>query len=95
MTLYTFLPRVLHCFYDAKRQHLSTIKTDSDLSYTTKQQQTYCRKQFNGSGRRQLAHGTTDEKRPSKVPRDCKYIHRKASRKTHSTNGMNIESCVT
>ena len=52
-------------------------------------------KTVNGSGRRQLAHGTTDEKRPSKVPRDHKYMHRKAIRKTHSTNGVNIESRVT
>ena len=43
-------------------------------------------KTVNGSGRRQLAHGTTDEKRSREVPRDRKYIHRKASRKTHSTN---------
>ena len=50
---------------------------------------------INGSGRRQLAHGTTDEKSSSKVPRDRKYMHRKASRKTHSTNGLNIESRVT
>jgi len=42
-----------------------------------------------------LAHGTTDEKSASKVPRGRKYMHRKASRKTHSTNGMNIESRVT
>jgi len=41
------------------------------------------------------AHGTTDEKRASKVPRGRKYMHRKASRKTHSTNGLNIESGVT
>jgi len=27
-----------------------------------------------GSGRRQLAHGTTDEKNPSTVPRDRKYM---------------------
>jgi len=33
-------------FYDAKRQHLSTIKTDSDLSFATKQQETYRRKQL-------------------------------------------------
>ena len=52
-------------------------------------------KTVNGSGRRQLAHGTTDEKRSSKVPRDRKYMHRKARRKTHSTNGVNIESRVT
>jgi len=42
-----------------------------------------------------LARGTTDEKRASKVPRGRKYMHRKASSKTHSTNGVNIESCVT
>ena len=42
-----------------------------------------------------LAHGTTDEKSSSKVPRDRKYMHRKASRKTHSTNGVNFESRVT
>ena len=52
-------------------------------------------KTVNGSGRRQLAHGTTDEKRSSKVPRYRKYMHRKASRKTHSKNGVNIESRVT
>ena len=33
-------------FYDAKRQHLSTIKTDGDLSFTIIQQQTYRRKQL-------------------------------------------------
>ena len=33
-------------FYDAKRQHLSTIKTDGDLSFTITQQQTYRRKQL-------------------------------------------------
>ena len=33
-------------FYDAKRQHLSTIKTDSDLSFTIIQPQTYRRKQL-------------------------------------------------
>jgi len=48
-------------------------------------------KTINGSARRQLAHGTTDEKRSSKVPRGHKYMHRKASRKTHSTNGVNID----
>jgi len=50
-------------------------------------------KTVDGSVRRQLAHGTTDEKRASKVPRGRKSMHRKASRKTHSTNGVNIESC--
>ena len=34
------------------------------------------------------------KKRSRKVPRDRKYMHRKASRKTHSTNGVNIESRV-
>jgi len=33
-------------FNDAKRQHLSTINTNSDLSFTTIQQQTYRRKQL-------------------------------------------------
>jgi len=33
-------------FYDAKRQHLSTINTNSDLSFTTIQQQSYRRKQL-------------------------------------------------
>ena len=33
-------------FNDAKRQHLSTINTSSDLSFTTIQQQTYRRKQL-------------------------------------------------
>jgi len=37
----------------------------------------------------------TDKKSSRKVPQDHKYMHRKESRKTHSTNGMNIESCVT
>ena len=46
VTLYTLLPRVLHCFHDAKQQHLSTIKTDGDLSFTIIQQQTYRRKQL-------------------------------------------------
>ena len=35
------------------------------------------------------------KERASKVPRGRKYMHRKASRKTHSTNGVNIESRVT
>jgi len=42
-----------------------------------------------------LAHGTIDEKRASNIPRGRKYMHRKASRKTHSTNGVNIEPRVT
>jgi len=42
-----------------------------------------------------FAHGTTDEKRASKVLQGRKCMHRKASRKTQSTNGMNIESRVT
>ena len=33
-------------FYDAKWQHLSTIKTDGDLSFAIIQQQTYRRKQL-------------------------------------------------
>ena len=33
-------------FNDAKRQHLSTINTNSDLSFTTIQKQTYRRKQL-------------------------------------------------
>jgi len=52
-------------------------------------------KTVHGSGRQQLAHGTAYEKRSSKVPRRRKYMHRKASRKTHSTNVVNIESRVT
>jgi len=34
-------------------------------------------------------------KRASKIPRGRKYMHRKASRKTRSPNGVNIESRVT
>ena len=34
------------CFNGAKRQHLSTINTNSDLSFTTIQKQTYRRKQL-------------------------------------------------
>jgi len=30
-----------------------------------------------------FAHGTTDEKSASEVPRGRKYMHRKASRKTN------------
>jgi len=41
-----------------------------------------------------LAFGTIDGKSPGKVPRGRKYMHRKVSRKTHSTNGVNIESRV-
>jgi len=52
-------------------------------------------KTVNGSGRRQLAHSTTDEKRSGEVPRDRKYMHRKVRRKTHPTNGEIIESRVT
>ena len=69
-------------FNDSKRQHLSTINTDSDFFYDYTAAN-ISKKTVNGSGRRQFAHGTTDEKRPSKVPRDRKYMHRKASRKTH------------
>jgi len=82
-------------FNDAKRQHLSTINANSGLFFTTIQKQTYRRKQSMDQSDDNLAHGTTDEKRSSKVPWDRKYIHRKASRKTHSTNGVNIESRVT
>jgi len=46
VTLYTLLPRVLHWFNDAKRQHLSTNNTDDDLSFTIIQQQTYRRNQL-------------------------------------------------
>jgi len=42
-----------------------------------------------------LAHGTCDKKRASKIPRGYEFMHREASRKTHSTNGVNIESRVT
>jgi len=35
------------------------------------------------------------KKSTSKIPQGRKYMHRKASRKTHSTNGVNIESCLT
>jgi len=52
-------------------------------------------KTVNGPVRRQLAHGTTDEKRANNVLRGRKYMYRKASRKTHSTNGVNIGSRVT
>jgi len=52
-------------------------------------------KTVNGSARRQLAQGTTDDKSANKVLRRRKYMHRKASRKTHSMNGVNIESRVT
>jgi len=65
------------------------------LSFITIQKQTYHRKQSMDQSDEKLAHGTTDEKSASKVPRGRKYMHRKASRKTHSTNGMNIESRVT
>ena len=49
VTLYALWPRdFIACtgFNDAKRQHLSTINTNSDLSFTTIQQQTYRRKQL-------------------------------------------------
>jgi len=46
VTLYTLLPQVLHGFYGAKRQHLSTINTDGDLSFMIMQQQTYRRKRL-------------------------------------------------
>jgi len=35
------------------------------------------------------------EKSANKVLRRRKYMHRNTSRKTHSTNGVNIESRVT
>ena len=82
-------------FNDAKRQHLSTINTNSDLSFTTIQKQTSHRKQSMDQSDDKLAHGTTDEESSSKIPRGHKYIHRKASRKMHSMNSVNIESRVT
>ena len=97
VTLYTLLPRVLHGFYDAKRQHLSTIKTDGDLSFTIIQQQTYRRKQLMDQPDDNSLTALPTKKRTSKVLRDRKYMHRKMRRKTqtHSTNGVNIESRVT
>jgi len=77
-------------FTDAKWQHLSTINTNGDEKAANTTQKT-----VNGSVRQQLAHGITDEKRANEVLRDRKYMHKKASRKTHSTNGMKIESRVT
>jgi len=65
------------------------------LSFTTIQKQTYRRKQSMDQSDAKLAYGTTDEKRSSKIPQGRKYMHTKASRKTHSTNGVNIESRVT
>jgi len=82
-------------FNEVKRQHPLTINTNSDLSFITIQKQTNHRKQWMDQTDDKLAHGTTDEKRASKVPQGRKYMHRKASRKTHSTNGVNIESHVT
>jgi len=75
-------------FNDGKRQHLPTINTNSGLSFTTIQKQTYRRKQSMDQPDAKLADGTTDEKRASKIPWDRKYMHRKASRKTQSTNGV-------
>ena len=93
MTLYTLLPQVLHCYYDAKRQHLSSIETDGDLSFTIIQQQTYRRKQLmDQADDNSLTALLT--KRASKVLQDRKYMHRKVRRKTHSTNGVNIHSRV-
>jgi len=43
---YNLLPQFCAGFNDAKRQHLSTINTYSDLSFTTIQKQTYRRKQL-------------------------------------------------
>jgi len=82
-------------FNDAKRQHLSTINTNSNLSFTTIQKQTYRRKQWMDQSDDKFAHGTTDEKRANKVLWGRKYMHRKANRKTHSTNGVNVEPPVT
>jgi len=84
-------------FYDAKRQHLSTIKTDGDLSFTIIQQQTYRRKQLIDQPDDNSLMALPTKKRASKVLRDRKYMHRKTRRKTqtHSTNGVNIESRVT
>ena len=82
-------------FNDAERQHLSTINTNSDLSFTTIQQQTYRRKQLMGQADDNLLTALLTKKRSSKVPRGRKYMHRKANRKTHSANGVNIESRVT
>jgi len=81
-------------FNDAKRQHLLTINTNGDLSFTTIQQLTHRRKQlmYQGDDNSITALLT---KRASKVSRGRKYMHSKTSRKTHSTNGVNIESRVT
>ena len=84
-------------FYDAKRQHLSTIKTDSDLSFTTKQQQIYCRKQLLDQADDNLRTELLTKRiqvRFREIVNTCSAMHRKASRKTHSTNGVNIESRV-
>jgi len=81
-------------FNDAKRQHLSTINTTCNLSFTTIQQQTCRRKQLmhQSDNNSLTAYG---RKKANKVLRGRKYKHRKTSRKTHSTNGVNIESRVT
>jgi len=81
-----------------KTQHLSTIKTDGDLSFTIIPQQTYRRKQLmDQPDDNSLTALPTKKEAKSKVLRDRKYMHRKTRRKTqtHSTNGMNIESRVT
>ena len=67
-------------FNDAKRQHLSTINTNSDLSSTTIQKQTYRRKQSMDQSDDKRAHGTTDKKSASKILRGHKYMYRKVSR---------------
>jgi len=57
------------------------------------QQQTYRRKQLMDQADDNSLKALLT-KRSSMVPWDRKYMHRKASRKTHWTNGMNSESRV-
>jgi len=95
VTLYHLLSQVLRCFNDAKRQHLSTNNTDSDLSFTTIPEQTYRRKQSMGQSDDNSLTALLAEKSTSRTPQGRKYMHSEAGRKTHSTNGVNIKSRVT
>ena len=83
----------IHClkfstgFHDAKRQHLSTINTNSDLSFTTIQKQTYRRKQLMDQSDDNSLTALLTEKRTSKVPRDRKYMHRRRAEKRIQRTG--------
>ena len=85
VTLYNLLPRVLRWFW--WRQHISTINTNRDLSFTTIQKQTCRRKQLMDQADDNSLTALLTEKRTSKVPRDRKYMHRRRAEKRIQRTG--------